>query len=359
MNKTEVDYLKELVTHKTVTSDKGELNKCAQYCEDYFRAKNLHVVTEEYNGYPNIIATTKKTKKPHILLQSHMDVVPASDELFKMSESKKSLHGRGVFDMKFACASYMSTLDRLSKDLRKYDFGIMLSFDEEIGGAKGVQSLLNNGYSCDVCILPDSGKNWQLETSAKGAWFVEFIKKGKNAHASEPETGVNSAEILNSALFDIKIISSKYSTEDLTVTITKFNSGKAMNQVPDHAEAVLDIRYRNKKILKLITLEIDKVIDKYEIVRKTKMFGSCLNVSKDDPLVSQFVNVVEKVIKRKVTEGSSAGSTDARFFCEKKIPCVVIQPDGDGRHSDDEWIDKKSFLQLTDVLVNYLERNAI
>lgn len=359
MANTEVDYLKELVAYKSISEDKEESKKCAQYCANFLESHGLRTQIIEYNGYPNVVATSQQTKNPKILLQAHLDVVPAADDLFDLKITEDKLSGRGSFDMKFACASFFAMLDRLSQPTSSYDVGIMLTFDEEIGGENGVKALLNNGYSCDVCILPDSGKDWALESSAKGAWFVELVKKGKNAHASEPHTGINSAEILNTAINELFSIRKAYSPDDLTLTLTKFSSGAAMNQVPDHAEAILDIRYKNKDILKKIEAEINEIAQKHDIRLNTKMLGSCMNVNMKDQLVCNFIEIAENVLGKKIEEGHSAGSTDGRYFCAKDIPCIVIQPNGDGRHSDDEWVDRKGMGDLTEIILQYIEKYGI
>lgn len=361
MSKSEKDYLKDLVAFKTVSAkpaNTNELKKCAQYCADYFRSKGFFVAEKEYNDYPTVVATTTQTKSPKIFLQAHMDVVPADEAMFRLREDDTKLFGRGVFDMKFGCASYMAAIDKLEKNISKYDFGIMLTFDEEIGGRDGVAALLNDGYSSKVCILPDSGKNWVLESSSKGAWFVNISKHGKSAHGSEAHLGINAAEILNQVMAEILTLRDEYQYEDLSLVLSKFSSGKAINQVPDYAEASFDIRYKNEKILESIKAKMQKICEQNKTEVKTNMLASCLNISPDDKIVEEFINEVEDVLQKKITTGCSAGATDGRYFCEKNIPAIVIQPDGDGRHANSEWLDKKGFYQLTQIVQNYLEKCA-
>lgn len=354
----EVDYLKQLVSLKTESQNKSELKKCAQYLYEFFKKRNMYTELVLKNEFPNVVATSQKTKKPKILLQAHMDVVPAKNEQYELREDKGRLYGRGTLDMKFAVASYMKLSDILQDNINKYDFGIMITFDEEVGGENGVKSLLDDGYGCEVAILPDSGRNWVLENSAMGAWFLKLSKKGKNAHGSLPEKGVNSAEILVQALAKIFDLRTKFSHDDLIVTLTVFNSGKAVNQVPDYAEAILDIRYKNKTILEKIDREIEKISNQFKLAKKTQLLGSCLNVSVEDPKVKQFIDIAEKVTGQKISTSHSKGTTDGRYFCAKNIPCIVIQPDGGGRHADNEWVDKNGVKDLTKILYKYITQIA-
>jgi acetylornithine deacetylase/succinyl-diaminopimelate desuccinylase-like protein len=75
--------------------------------------------------------------------------------------------------------------------------------------------------------------------------------------------------------------------------------------------------------------------------------------------VIDFVKVAEQVLGRKVPSGHSLGTTDARYFCAYSVPCVVIQPDGGGRHADEEWIDEKGLSDFCEIIHKYILEYAI
>lgn len=359
MAKTEADYLEELIAFPSVSADKETSKRCAGHCAEFFASHGLHTEMVESDGYPNVIATSRKTKSPKVLLQCHMDVVPAKDELFVMKKDGNKLTGRGVFDMKFACASYMKLVDKLQGKITNYDFGVMLSFDEEVGGHNGVEALLKKGYGASVCILPDSGKNWRLESSAHGAWFVRLSKTGKNAHGSLPKKGINAAEILTQAINDLYKLRREYSDSELSLSLTQINSGKTMNQIPDYAEAVLDIRFKNDSVYSSLKRQIEQICSRYGVEINNIELFPCVNVDSKEAEITEFIRVAEDVLGGKISTCHSEGSTDARYFCAKNIPCVVIQPNGGGRHSDSEWIDAKGLEDLTDILFKFIKKYAM
>ncbi|MBW3568655.1 M20 family metallopeptidase [Candidatus Parcubacteria bacterium] len=358
MIKTEEDYLKDLVGFASVSGDISESKKCAQYCANFFEDKGLLTHILEYEGYPSIIATTKNTKQPKILLYCHLDIVPGKPELFIMKKTDGKLKGRGVFDMKFACASYMKIIDRLGSEVKNYDFGVMLVFDEEIGGHNGTEALLNNGFGCKACILPDSGQDWNIECNAKGAWFLRVSKAGKNAHASVPFEGINAAELLLPVVSKILELRDSYKYEDLSLNLTKNFSGAAMNQIPDYAEVIFDIRYRDESILKQIRRQIGQICTENDAKLETVEIGKCMNVDKDNEYVKKFIPIAEKVLGRKIKHADSAGSTDGRYFGSKGIPCIVIQPRGGNRHGDDEWIETGGMEKLTEMILQFIKQYA-
>lgn len=361
MSKTEANFLADLVAFRTISAipNTVEMKVCANYCAEFFTKQGLFAKTGEVNGFPHVIATSQKTKSPKIFLQAHLDVVPAEDKLFKMTQRDGKYLGRGVFDMKFACASYMKLAERLSANLQAYDFGIMLTFDEEIGGHHGVEALLKQGYSCEVCVLPDSGTNWQLESSGNGAWFVQIATTGKSAHGSLPAQGVNAAEKLIKVLAAIEPLKNNYSEDNLTLSVTKLESGQAINQIPAQAEATLDIRYRHKDIYSQLKTEIESICKKHDAQVETVAWGPCVSVDTEHPKVVDFIKVAEEILDKKISQSHSTGATDARYFCEYDIPCIVIQPNGGGLHADNEWVDAKGVEDLTEILFNFITKCAI
>lgn len=361
MSRTEADYLADLVAFRTISAIPNtiEMKVCASYCAEFFSKQGLFTQVGEINGYPHVIATSQRTKKPKILLQAHVDVVPGEDELFKMRQQDGKYLGRGVFDMKFATASYMKLAERLSSKINNYDFGIMLTFDEEVGGHHGVEALLKQGYRCEICILPDSGTNWNMESSANGAWFVKIVTTGKSAHGSLPAQGINAAEKLLKILSGIESLKTNYKKEDLTLSVTKLGAGEAMNQIPAYAEATIDIRYRSKDIYDELKEDIQNICQKHAAKAETIALGPCMNVDTGHPKVIDFIKTAEKVLGKTISQSHSTGATDARYFCEYDIPCIVIQPDGGGLHAEDEWVDAEGVADLTKILFNFITECAI
>lgn len=355
---TEEDYLKKLVSFASVSTDQNESKKCAQYCADFFIKAGLHTNIIEHKGYPNVIATTRKTKKPKIFLYCHMDVVPGKLELFQMKKIDGKLTGRGVFDMKFACASYMKLIDKLGKIIDQYDFGVMLVFDEEIGGRNGAEALLKDGYSCEVCVLPDSGRNWQIECEAKGPWFIRISMSGKNAHGSVAFEGVNAAELLLPATNEIVKLRDDYNYLDLSLNLTEINSGTAMNQIPDHAECVFDIRFRDKQIFEKVKSQIEHICQKYQAKLETIEYGDCMNFDKEGEHIVSYKAIAEQVLEKPVEFYGSPGANDGRYFCAYGIDCVIMQPVGGCMHSDDEWIESGGMEKFTEINLRFIKQYA-
>jgi succinyl-diaminopimelate desuccinylase len=109
--------LSKLVAFKTVSGDLPAALTCTEYVENYLLERGMRVQRHMYNEVPSLVATTKATKSPKVLLQAHLDVVPCPKTLFNLTENDGRLIGRGVFDMKFAGAVFLKLVDDLQDEL--------------------------------------------------------------------------------------------------------------------------------------------------------------------------------------------------------------------------------------------------
>lgn len=352
--------LKKLVEFKTITRDQNENAKAFQWIKN--QIKNLPVFIKDFQseGFPSLLITTRKTKTPKVWLVAHMDVVHASEKMFKPRIKGNELYGRGVFDMKFAIASYLNLLLDLNQDLKNYNFGIMLVSDEEIGGFNGVGKLVEKGYRSEVILLPDGGENWKFVEAAKGVFSVTVTSKGQSAHGARIWLGKNAINNLMDFLtllrkeFEIEPCNNK-SHFHTTLNIGKISGGKATNQVPDYAQASLDIRFVPSTNFDELEKRINLIKKKFpDIDFEVKTKGISYEIDKNNKYLMQFIQILNAK-KIKTSFLKSHGSSDARFFLERGIPAILIRPVGGNLHSEKEWIDIKSLEVFYEVLKEFIK----
>lgn len=355
-------YLQNLVALPTVSSNHDANNKALDYMESFCVAHGLHVKRFSFNGFGAMVATTvKDSKTPKVMLTGHLDIVPAPAELFALREEAGKWLGRGVYDMKFAIAAYMAVIDQLaaSKTLHQYDLGIMLTTDEELSGLNGTARLVEMGYKPDVCVLPDGGEDWNLETLAKGPSHGEITVTGKTAHASRPWEGENAIYKLIEAVQDVRQLFANQTMNSNTLTIGVIEGGEAINQVPNRARATVDIRYMRVEDHDHIAAQIHGICARHGATYTEHFFDPpCVN-SMDHPMIKPFVDSIQKVVGERPTGTMSFGGSDARHLAKAGIPAILTHPRGGAQHGNDEWIDKQGALQFCDALLDYLDKTAL
>jgi len=359
MTKTITDIFADLVALPTVSDNREANHEALEYIDHFLSERGLFVHRHEWNGSESLVATTQPTKNPRIMLAGHIDVVPAPPRLFKLEERDGKFYGRGVCDMKFAIAAYLQLVEDLQEDLRLYDFGIMITTDEEIGGRDGVKALMEDGYRAKAFVLPDGGDDWAMEQSAKGLVWLIATASGTNAHGSRPWEGENAIEKM--MLFLQAVRRELFAAQDndtSTINIGTIEGGSAVNQVPGVCVAHVDMRSLNREEHTRIISRIKELGEEYDVSCELKLNDSPIDIDMTDPYVAAYVESVEHAIGRPMQTMRSNGGSDARYIAAYDIPTLVAYPTGGGRHSNDEWLDVKSFYQFSDVLRNYLNTIA-
>lgn len=353
-----LNILNNIIEMSSVSAYKMQAKQCLDYHHDYLKQYGMSVDNHTSSGFSSLVATTKDSKNPKVLLQAHIDVVPAPDKAFQMVERDGKLYGRGVYDMKFAAACYLQLVEDLKDELDQYDFGIMLTTDEEVGGENGVGYLLDQGYSAEVCVLPDGGNDWALETACNGIWMVELIAEGKTAHGSRPWEGENAINKLTDLIHEIRDLFGDCQPYQHSLTVGQIGGGTAINQVPGLAKATLDMRFTDNAGYEKFRKDIENLANKTGVTLETIVHTDDCHTDVENPYIASFINIAEQVRGQKLETCRSFGSTDARFFTAHDIPTIVIRPVGGGHHSDEEWIDKTSLEEFYQVLKAYVVETA-
>ncbi len=347
--------LRKLVSFKPVTNNKNATKKLLLYVEKELSVLGMKSVLEQHDGFWSLVAGTRSLESSEILLQAHIDVVPAIDEMFEVTSSEDCLYGRGVYDMLFSAASYLVVLRALAKQgiLDAYDIGIMLTSDEEVGGHKGVGALIEK-YSCSVCILPDAGKKDVLNSGSKGVLQLLVRVNGTSGHSARPNEYDN--PIYKAARF-ISEIEEKFDNHNIdktTCSITVINGGDAYNQVPDNVELIIDIRYVSSDSPEKIHRSIEVIANKNHADTEVIVLEPAFSIDKDNHFIKEYIKFHRKFTNRQMHFDSSNGSSDARFFTAKGIPVIMTRPEGGGLHGLSEWVSVEGLNEFTNILEQYI-----
>jgi acetylornithine deacetylase/succinyl-diaminopimelate desuccinylase-like protein len=358
MNNSLKSILKTLVEMPTVTGDYQANHQAFDYIANFASSRGVHVERFEANGYESLVATTKKTKTPKVLLAGHIDVVPAPQDFFALREVDDKFYGRGVLDMKFAIASYLQIIDDLKTDLQAYDFGLMITSDEELGGRDGVEMLVKKGYLPQVCILPDGGDNWQIQTHSKGFLYITLNRYGKPAHGSRPWLGDSAILPLLDAIKEVQALFPTNDAGSNTVNIGRLHGGKAINQVPDAAEVSFDIRVMSETDKQKILKHLKVICDTYNLEMVIELDGVVGSFSLDNPFIATFAKLIQTNTGVKVTGSHTLGSNDTRHFAPYSVPCISFYPVGGDHHGPSEWLETKGLTQTHQIIGEYVAQVA-
>lgn len=230
-----------------------------------------------------------------LVFTGHFDTVPPGNMPWKKDPFTggvydKRIWGLGTSDMKGALASIMIAAIEAGKG-KTLSNGIRLIFtaDEEPGcrGALQYARSFRGSQKAGAIIVGEPTSNLPV-TAHKGAIYLKAEYRGKTAHSSMPEKGINAVYKAAGAVCRLSQLDFGTEADPLlgypTLNIGKFTGGRNINSVPDHAEFTIDIRTTSGKdhgkILELVknTLGKDAAVEKLVDIEP-------LHTASEDPFI--------------------------------------------------------------------------
>ena len=306
--KKEVTELLSQLIRIDTSNPPGNETAAAEFIRDLLAAEGLKAeVVEPAPSRGSLVARVPgKGGRKSLLLMSHLDVVPASEEgwihpPFAGVVDKGFVYGRGAWDCKGMVAPEVVALLLLLREgfEPRGDLVLALVADEEKGGGMGAGWLVKHRpelVRADFVIneagghsLPVDGRNhYTIQVAEKGVFWTKLITRGTPGHASMPhkdnallkmstylsklgtlKTPIHQSEIVGEYLskrlaslglapdgklrVDDQFLAKLEKTDPtaaaeantlvrLTIAPTMIQAGTKENIIPERCEAVIDCR---------------------------------------------------------------------------------------------------------------------
>jgi acetylornithine deacetylase len=178
---------------------------------------------------------------PHLVLNTHIDTVPPHVEY---ERENGVLRGRGACDAKGPLAAILAAFLGVEPDRGRVTLAVTPDEETDTAGARA----LSFDPEPDAVIV---GEPTELDAcnAAKGRFQATVSAAGENAHAANPDSGVNAVRAAGDLLAAFDTFGEREDTPDPseflgapTLTPTTVEGGTAANQVPAECEVVVDRR---------------------------------------------------------------------------------------------------------------------
>ena len=340
-----------LISFKCI--NKKNVNIAAEFCFNWLKDNGLQVELIENQGYKMIVASVGG-EGPAIILNGHLDVVPAKQEDFTPYVSQGNLLGRGSYDMLGSVAAMMLLFKELAVAPPFHKILLTLVPDEEEGGELGTGFLVDQGLTGDFVICGEP-TNLDIAVQTKGVLQLNLEIKGVSSHGSRPWLGENAIlkaldtyrKIEGLDLFRTR---SQYFSGP-SLNLAKIYGGKQINQVADECNVCLDIRYLPNQSPEYIIENIKQIIPEENI--------SIINqrpIVITNPRNKYIVKLIENAehCGKKIKLFGQDGSSDASFFAKKGIPAIEFGPCGANHHGPGEYVEIASLYVFKDILKKFI-----
>jgi acetylornithine deacetylase/succinyl-diaminopimelate desuccinylase-like protein len=355
-----VDILCELISRETtnpmgreVRDDRPVERPVIEYLEDLFGRYDVQLSRQTVGGiHENLVIEVEGGQEgPGLLLESHMDTVPADDwrdRAFAPRIEDGEVLGRGACDDKGPLAAMVTALMEVleSGERLPQPCTLVAAADEEYAQT-GILHFVEQ-MERDYCfgVFGEPTRNVPI-IQHKGAARWDITALGQSAHSSQAELGRNAIYEMGRVLDAIRAyeesLQERHTNPLLTgprITVTMIEGGTARNIVPERCTVAVDFRImpgldpeveRQKLIVHLGELGVKLNHDQVQILAPP------LSTQADDPCVAVVSELCAQVLNGSVApEGAPYGTDAARF---NGIPAVVLGPgDIDYAHAIDERI---------------------
>jgi len=358
-----ISVLKKLVSIKSVNPDieggEGEI-EVSNFIAEYLKKTGLEVHTQEVkDGRFNVVGILKGSgERKGLMFNGHADTVGVRnmtiDPLKPIVENGK-LYGRGSCDMKAAIAAMMVTLKAIKESSMspKGDLIISTVVGEEFDNV-GARKLVGFHFSKPLgAVIVGEPTSLRLAIKHKGYINIVIETKGKAAHGSVPEKGINAIEKMAKIIVkldEMKETASMKSNDLLgppKMHTSMIEGGREWSVIPDQCVLKVEIRtipeYKKGDALRDLQKIIADLSSKDPNLKaSTSIFldGEPLDTSPNEPIVKSLAQVFEKLKGSKLPIIGAPYWTEAPIFAKGfGAPTCVIGP-GDIKqaHTVDEYV---------------------
>jgi acetylornithine deacetylase len=394
-----VEFLRTLVSIPSVTGNEGPIQS---HLNDYLGKMGLEidmwdmdaeeiqkhpaaaVVTESYEGRPNIVATRKGTGGGRsLLLNGHTDVIPEgpreswTDDPWSATVRDNRIYGRGSSDMKSGVSCQILAVQYIEDAgiKLKGDVLVNLVVDEEISGHGTLDTVLR-GYSADAAISGETSTLAVQPACIGRIWFQIHIK-GKKAGIQQRYTGVNAIDLgykIKVAIDDhekhrLETVSHPLYPnilDTLPCLVGTIESGSFPSAFPDTCllqGSIATVPGEDHNGVKQAFLDhIAKVAaeDPWmkdhppEVVFGNKFGGldaEAADIPVDHPIVTTLVDCFREVTSKDPEISGRQGAADTRFLINNgDTPTVIFGPGPTAvMHANDEYVDIDDYITAIKV----------
>lgn len=373
-----LELLGKIVSINSVSGNEAALGEFleAQLRERGFATKRIPISGNRFS----VAGERGKDGKP-VLLFGHMDTVPVygnwEGSPFALREEGGRLHGLGVYDMKAGVAAILSATE--GKSSRKIK--VAFSVDEE-NISEGGTAIAKSGFFSDAeiafsteistALTPPYGPQ-EITLGRRGRCVIEIEVPGKSAHGATVEKGISAINEASMLVLELERMNGKLGAHALlpppSQFVRKIYGESTSLSIPETAVVELDRHLVTPQTPESVLLEVNGFIAQLYKEKKFapisgKMITARLKERKTPylapyvtPKENPHVRKVAAIIERKfgaVHYSYGASVADDNVIAGAGVPVFSIGPLGGGEHSCNEWISKKGYLQLIDVLKEFV-----
>ena len=347
------EYLKDLetlVNQDSPSNDPGGVAKIGDFFHQRYRAMGWGVKTHEFDPSvgPCLEVTNRDADTCDLLLIGHMDTVfprgTAAERPYSVSGDRA--YGPGVGDMKSGLLTMYYALKSLDEEGALADKTVCVAQngDEEISSAYSrpwIEELAKKSRL--VLILEGARSRGELVNQRKGVGRFTIDFAGVAAHSGvDPENGKSAIGEMGHWIVALHALNNfKIGT---TVNVGVVSGGSVPNMVAEHAQARVDMRFREISEADRIQAAVNRLMENPYIqgVRAAVTGGVTrppMNPGEKTLKICRQITSMGDELEIPIQWVGTGGGSDGNFSAALGIPTIDgLGPAGGRYHSAEEFM---------------------
>jgi acetylornithine deacetylase len=294
-----------------------------------------------------------------LLLCAHLDTVgyEGMPDALVPRVADGRLYGRGAYDMKASLAASLVACREAAGLALRGDVVVAAVADEEHASI-GVQEVLGT-VTADVAIVTEPTE-LELVVAHKGFVWIEIDVKGRAAHGSRPELGVDAivaAGPILTALGELDEALGAHTHPLLgrgSVHAGLIEGGSELSSYPARCVISLERRTLPGEPLTDVEAEVAALLEHCPVdaTQRTLLVREPFAVPEDANLVREVRDAATRVLGEPPPLTGVPYWADAAFVAAAGIPTVMFGPSGAGAHADVEWVSIADVHAVMRILVD-------
>lgn len=323
---------------------------CAAWLEAWSFDVEIHAPVA---GRPSVVAR-HGSGGPTLLLNGHLDTVGVAGMTvppFEGALQDGRILGRGACDMKGGVASLLAAARGLARAGHGGTLVVALTADEE-HASLGMSHLVGRGLRADAAVVCEP-TGLAVMPAHKGFVWVDVVFRGRAAHGSRPEVGVDAIRHAGRFLAELDVLEADIGTRPPHPLLGRGSihagtvaGGAAPSVYPERCTLSLERRTLPGETAKRVREELERVAERVRareprlsIDLEVTLDRPGTEVAPDHPVVAGLRQAARSVGAEGGVEPMTAW-VDAAWLNEVGVPAVCFGPGSiEQAHSADEWCD--------------------
>jgi len=336
----------------------------------HLEVRKQHVVDER----SNVVAIMRGSGGGRsLMLNGHMDTVGVEAmtiEPFRPFVEKGLLHGRGACDMKGSIAAMIGAAKFLADSESRLRGDLIFSFvvDEE-HTSLGMRKLIEE-CKADAAIVGEP-TDMKVATAHKGFLWIEVETRGRAAHGSVPEKGVDAIVHAAKLVYRLSELQDKLGARahpllgTPKIHTSTIEGGTHWSIVPDHCVLRLERRTIPGETSASAMEEIQEILHRikqedcsFDAEARNVFERPPLEIAQTEPIVQQLQEAMLEVTGADARVVGAPYWTDGALLAHSaSIPTCIFGPGNIGvAHSPDEYVDLEDVLRAAEIYGRVAQR---